>query len=202
MHMVADNFFREHITEFWESMPKYDCPPSPLDLGVDLKSFEDSNILPVMLIYAKKDLPRSWMKFKGYTNDKVTCMKERFLDTLHAKMKYGEVLMELIKLAAERVELLHPGLGVHCMTMSLRFGGMTKVANNIKEKCARQYGTKLKTYISAGDKALDVMSSEQAMANEFEFVQFVLKHAGKARVEALCRQVNSNAGPTVTLFFL
>ena len=100
--------------------------------------------------------------------------------------------MELIKLAAERVELLHPGLGVHCMTMSLRFGGMTKVANNIKEKCARQYGTKLKTYISAGDKALDVMSSEQAMANEF--VQFVLKHAGKARVEALCRQVN--AGPT------
>ena len=132
------------------------------------------------------------MKFKGYTNDKVTCIKERFLDTWHGKMKYGEVLMKLIKLAAERVELLHPGLCVHCMTMSLRFGGMTKVANNIKEKCARQYGTKLKTYISAGDKALDVMSSEQAMANEF--VQFVLKHAGKARVEALCHQVN--AGPT------
>ena len=69
---------------------------------------------------------------------------------------------------------------------------MTKVANNIKEEGARQYGTKLKTYVSAGDKALDVMSSEQAMANEC--VQFVLKHAGKARVEALCRQVN--AGPT------
>ena len=200
--MVADNFFREHITQFWESMPKYDCPPSPL--GVDLKSFEDSKYFTSYADMQKKDLriPRSWMKFKGYTNDKVTCIKERFLDTWHGKMKYGEVLMELIKLAAERVELLHPGLGVHCMTMSLRFGGMTKVANNIKEKCARQYGTKLKTYISAGDKALDVMSSEQAMANEFEFVQFVLKHAGKARVEALCRQVNSNAGPTVTLFFL
>ena len=93
-YAVADNFFREHITEFWESMPKYDRPPSPL--GVDLKSFEDSKYFTSYVDALKKDLPRSWMKFKGYTNDKVTCMKERFLDTLHAKMKYGEVLMELL----------------------------------------------------------------------------------------------------------
>jgi hypothetical protein len=106
-------------------------------------------------------------------------------------MKYGEVVMELVKLAAERVELLHPGLGIHCMAMSLRFAGLTKVATNIKEEGARQYGNNLEKCVSAGDKALQVVSTEQAMANEFRV--FVLKDAGKARVEALCRQLN--AGP-------
>ena len=67
-YAVADNFFREHITEFWESMPKYDHPPSPL--GVDLKSFEDSKYFTSYADMQKKDLriPRSWMKFEGYTN--------------------------------------------------------------------------------------------------------------------------------------
>ena len=65
-----------------------------------------------------KNFPHSWKKFKGYTADKVTPMGDIFLETLHARMKYDEVVMELIRVATERVEQLHNGLGVYFMAIN------------------------------------------------------------------------------------
>ena len=87
--------------------------------------------------------------------------------------------MELFKVAAERVELLHPGLGLHCLATSLRFAGLTKVANNIKEEGVRQYSGSLQTFVTVQDRAMNTMSTEEAMVAEFE--EYVLNDAKKTR---------------------
>ena len=184
-YATADNIFRNHMEKFRESMPSYERPDSIH--GIELKLFEDSQFFADYLAELKEQFPNSHLKFKGWTSDKITCMRDRVLDSLHAYMKYGEIVMELFKVAAERVELLHPGLGLHCLAMSLRFAGLTKVANNIKEEGVRQYSTKLKTFVSVQDRAVTTMSSEEAMAREF--VAYVENDAKKARVEELCRQL-------------
>ena len=145
--------------------------------GIDIKLFQDSKLYDAYVKELKTKFPNSYFKFKGWTADKTTStpMSGRILDTLHTCMKWGEIVMELFKVAAERVELLHPGLGLHCLATSLRFAGLTKVANNIKEEGVRQYSGSLQTFVTVQDRAMNTMSTEEAMVAEF--VEYVLNDA-------------------------
>ena len=133
-YAFADMTYRQYMNEFCEQIPSFERPGSIH--GVDSKLFEKHSLFQKFQLELKTKYPN---KFKGFTPDAITPMEDRIIGSLHLKMKLGEVVMELVKLAADRVELLHPGLGTHCLAMSLQFGGLTKVGNSIKEEGTRQY---------------------------------------------------------------
>ena len=164
-YINADKIYTKHMEAYRQSIPSYERPCSIF--GIHNQCFQESAFYPQFEAEMRKTFGKSFEKFEGWTSDQATPLFHHVTDTLHAQMKFGNIAMDLAKLGAQRVELRHPGLGLHALQTALRFCGLGSCSTAVKEEATKQYGNKLETFISAGTHPCSVVTTEKALADEF-----------------------------------
>ena len=84
------------------------------------------------------------------------------------KIHFAEFLVELGFVLAQRVEELHPRLGVHAFFKSLRFSGVPHESERVKEYAVQNHKGKFQTFATAGTSPLGTVTVQKALAIEFK----------------------------------
>ena len=148
---------------------------------VDIKDFQKS---PYWAMYVAEagDL------FTGYFCDPHTPVNHHFTDTLHLLITTMNVAAHLLIIAAQRIETVVEGLGIHALCHGLTMSGFEILAKNILDNASLKYGDRMKTFVSAvGGKVTETMSFDKATALEFQ--KFVKQKATAERMGELFKQL-------------
>ena len=174
---AKDALFRKYLTEFVNA--------SSLSCGDDYHSvnIDDFKKSPQCAKYANEAGP----EFFGYLCDPETPLRHRLSDSLHLVLISCGFAFKLHILAAQRVEALHAGFGIHSLQQALRFGGCPHQATIIERECKLKLGDRMKSLVgccSDGAAIVETMTFDRA--TKLEFVKFLnkkTKGASANRVE-------------------
>ena len=148
---------------------------------VDLKEFQKS---PNWVKFVKE----AGDAFGSYFCDRTTPVSHHFLDTLHLLITTMNVAAHMLVLAAQRVETVVEGFGIHALCHGLKCSGFEILAKNILSDANLKIGDKLKTFIAAEcGKITDTISFDKASVLEFR--KFIANKASGNRVKELFFEV-------------
>ena len=157
LYCTQDAVFRKHIQAY----------AATLNHGfgveyheVDIKEFQKS---PFWSLFVEE----AGELFSGYFSDKYTPLNHHFCDTLHMLITAMTVAGHLLFLAAQRIETVVTGMGIHALCHGLRCSGFDILANNFLDTASLKLGDKVKMTVSSDSgKITERMSFQSATVIE------------------------------------
>ena len=183
-YINADKLYRKHLENYRQKLHR--CQPATIH-EVDREAFKTSGDF---LMYQKE----AGEQFNGFCVDQVTPLDCHITGTMHAEIHFAEFLVELGLVLAQRVEELHPGLGVHAFIQSLRFSGVPHESERVKEYAVQNHKGKFKTFATAGTSPIGTVTVQEALATEFK--KWIAKgSASTLRLKELLCQLGGEMAP-------
>jgi hypothetical protein len=167
-YINADKLYRKHLENYRKKLHR--CQPASIH-QVDREAFKTSGDY---LLYQKE----AGEQYSGFCVDQVTPLDCHITGTMHAEIHFAEFLVEFGFVLAQRVEELHPGLGVHAFIQSLRFSGVPHESERVKEYAVQNHKGKFQTFATAGTSPLGTVTVQKALAIEFK--KWIANYKGSA----------------------
>lgn len=173
LYVTKDTSFRKNLKDYSQTVN--------LGIGVDDYHQVDLNVFKKSPQYAKF-VAECGDLFSSYFSDTETPLAHHLTDTLHLLICCMTTCMTLLIIAAQRVESVHPGLGIHALCHALRSSGFHLLAKFIENDAKLKYGDKLKTLITAESGSVcETISFDKATVIEFK--KYLSKKTGGAGAE-------------------
>jgi hypothetical protein len=177
-YVEKDKVFRKYIQQYAKTLNH--------GIGVDYHQvdFKEFQKLPYWTLYVNEagDL------FTGYFCDPNTPVEHHVNDSLHLLITVMNVSSHLLFLAAQRIESIVQGMGVHSLVHGLRCSGFDILAKNVLDDAKLKLGDKMKTMFCPGDgKITETITFDKATANEFK--KYIKQKAAAERVGELFQLV-------------
>lgn len=186
LYVQKDKIFRKHVLQYSKT----------LNHGFGVADYHEANLKEFKKSpHHARFTSEAGEQFSSYFSDNVTPLAHHLTDTLHLLICCMTACMQLLIIAAQRVEDVIPGLGIHALCHALRVSGFYLLAKAIDDSATLKLGEKLKTLVSAESGQIsETMTFDKATVIEFK--KYLFKTSGGAtadRIEELFNElVNAN----------
>lgn len=180
LFVQKDKVFRKYIAEYSKT----------INHGVGVSDYHEADMKEFKKSpHHARFIAEAGDLFSSYYSDRITPLSHHLTDTLHLLICCMTACMQLLIVAAQRVEDVIPGLGIHALCHGLRVSGFYLLAKAIESNAMLKLGDKLKTLVSAeSGKISETMTFDKATVIEFK--KYLFKTSGGAPAERISELFN------------